>query len=326
MTAEIRTNNSADWSNRFYIQKSTIDADQVEFEAFINGSSSVSTGIADERIADALDEFDNLDEIVRPEWSSDDSKLDNAVGRILEELQRRKDLLGNLYPFSLNGSALKYSPSLDGNKLYEALLCISRAESLSSGKFRNLPRHFENISCIVCEIYLGSDSASYRTGWPRDRGEPTKFKDVVSKLRALTGNQKGEWHWHPIEGLPDDPLVKDIKECGLDVVAWKPSIDNRTGQLYIIGQCACGKNWISAEKLSELSFKGLDDWVRVANIQPIKAFFTPWHATNEILYEASRKAGLFFDRVRMVMHAADNVKIQAAKIIIDRIINIVSRT
>jgi hypothetical protein len=319
----ISTTNS--WSTRYHEQNKVINADQVEFQALINKSSSIRIGTSDERMADALTEFDNERTGELPHWGVEDIQLDNAEGSTAEEIQRRIRLLGALYPFKLKGASLHYTPHAEMSGLYEALLCITQAENLTTGKYSFLPRHFESLSCIVSELYLGADSAAFRTGWPRGKGEPKRLKALITKLREMTGDMKGEWFWKPKEGHPDDPSVRDVKECGLDVVAWKKSIDKRTGQLYMLGQCACGKNWLDDEKFSELRYKNINDWVEEFNIKPITAYFTPWHAIDEIVLDASRKAGLFFDRVRIVLYAENSNRFKSAptQAIIQKIIKTV---
>lgn len=313
------------WANKYHYQNIAINADQVEFKALIENITSVKYGVADEGIADALDDFEDSNNLEAEQWANNDLKLDNADGNTIEEILRRSKLLGDLYPFKLKGASLEYCPLLDSSRLYEALLCISQAKNLTTGKYKYLPRHFEFLACIVSEIYLGLNSQSYRTGWPRGVGEPKRLKELVEKIRQLSGNMLGEWCWKPKEGLPEDPSPRDAKECGVDIVAWKKSVDNRPGQLYLIGQCACGKNWISDDKLSELKYKSIDDWVENFPITPIKAFFTPSHATDEFIPYASRKAGIFFDRARIVMHAARSEQLKDAKtqLIIEKIIKTV---
>lgn len=313
------------WEDRFYEQNKTINADQVEFDAMANGTSSIRVGTADERIADALTDFDNQDSLTHEDWEKEDIQLDNADGSTLEELQRRSDLLRKDYPFQIHRNSLQYSPPAGNSQVYEALLCIAKAENLTTGKYKYLPRYFEELSCLVSEIYLGDHANAYRTGWPRPKVEPKRLKGVINKLRALTGNKVGEWRWNPKEGRPDDPPPSHVKDCGLDLVAWKSSIDNRTGQLYMYGQCACGGNWLSDDKMCELRYSDIENWVEKPIIDPVYAFFTPWHATDGILLEASRLAGLIFDRARLVLYANCSPKIKQAEAqsIISRIINTV---
>lgn len=316
-----------DWANRHHYQNITINADQVEIRALIEGASPIKYGSMDERIAGALDDFDAEDNVSLEHWAKEDIQLDNVDGSTAEEIQRRVDALKDLYPFKLSGASLIYSPSETNSLLYEALLCISQAKSLTKGKYIYLPRQFEFLACIISEEYLGIDSCSYRTGWPRGNSEPKRLKQLIQKVRELSGNMIGEWKWQPLEELPDDPSHKHAKEYGVDIVAWKKNIDERTGQMYLLGQCACGNDWVNDNKLTELKDKKLiGTWVDEFPISPVKAFFTPAHAVNNFILHASRKSeSIVFDRLRIVMYGARNEKIRskAVQSTIERIISIV---
>ena len=315
------------WVNKHHNQNITINADQAEIRALIENTASIRSGTADERIADALDDFDAQSNAEVEDWAKEDIQLDNADGATIEEIERRIHLMCDLYPFKLTGASLRYCPPANNSRLYEALLCISQANNLTTGKYKYLPRHFEFLSCIVSEIYLGSDSQSYRTGWPRGIGEPKRLKALVEKVRHISGNMMGEWNWNPKEGFPEDPSPRDAKECGVDIVAWKKSVDGRTGQLYLLGQCACGKNWIDDDKLAELRYKNIiGDWVESFPVEPVKVFFTPAHTKDDFMLHASRKsASVFFDRARIVLQAASSDKIRSGEVqlIIEKIIKTV---
>lgn len=186
--------------------------------------------------------------------------------------------------------------------LYEYLLCLSLSDSYSAGRKAIATRTFEAVSCLIAEAYLGEDAASYRMGWPRKRGSPTTFKGCVDELKNLSGGHYGEWEWGPKQLNPSDPTPAQVKEQGLDVVAWKKSVDGRAGQLYLLGQCACGKNWESDQKLTDLSIKLLKEWIsEITSVDPVRAIFTPRHAMDDKLPFLSRHGGIVFDRVRITL-------------------------
>lgn len=316
-----------DWANRHHFQNITNNADQVEIRALIDGTSPLKNGSVDERIAGALDDFDAEDNPNVAHWVKEDIQLDNVDGSTAEEIQRRIDSLKTLYPFKLSGASLTYNPPENNSLLYEALLCISQAKSLTYGNYVYLPRQFEFLACIISEEYLGVDSLSYRTGWPRGAGEPKRLKELIKKVHELSGNMIGEWKWQPKDGLPDDPNHKNAKEYGVDIVAWKKNIDSRTGQIYLLGQCACGKDWVNDHKLAELKNKKLvGTWVEDFPVPYSKAFFTPDHATDNFILHASRQSeSIVFDRLRIVMYGERNAKIRSVNVRskMERIINIV---
>lgn len=277
-------------------------ADQVEIAAYVRDEPTpIGVGAHDDRVDGSLDDTDAP--TARSSPVTRGRALDELQGRITEEIDRRSTLLGQNYPFKRNGGSLIYEAS--ETLFYEYLLATAMSSDYSGGRYRIVPRVFEVASCQVAESYLGPHSQSYRTGWPRPHGEPDSLKNVIQKLRSLTGDHPGEWHWGPKEGKPENPSTAVAKEQGLDLVAWKPSPDGRTGQLYLLGQCACGLTWNTDAKLQDLDIDKLKGWIReIAPVDPVKSIFTPHHADDDSILEASRGLkGLVFDRARMVLLA-----------------------
>jgi hypothetical protein len=63
----------------------------------------------------------------------------------------------------------------------------------------------------------------------------------------------------------------------------------------------------------------LQQWFHLPRVKPLRSFFTPRYAIDAILNEMSLKAGLMFDRVRMVNalnapHIADDINLLANNI------------
>jgi hypothetical protein len=280
----------------------TENADQAELAAWRSGMAPIGYGIIDERLAGADDDYLGDPQLKREEWERDKA-YEEAENSTTTEIQRRIDLLGEAYPFTREGSRLVYTAK--ANYLYEFLLGLSLSESYSKGKRAVLPRVFEVISCLIAEIYLGEDAESFRMGWPRPKGVATTLKAAVDELHIKAGNYEGEWVWGPKQGNPEDPTPQRAKEQGLDIVAWKKSPDGRTGQLYLLGQCACGKGWDSDAKLQDLSLSILNEWIsEIACVKPVRAIFTPRHAMDDRLPFLSRQGGMVFDRARLALLGA----------------------
>lgn len=277
----------------------TENADQAEAAALRMGMAPIGAGTIDDRLADNDEDFLGDPDLVDNTWDRGKGfeEADNAT---TTEIDRRAQLLGDAYPFARERSRLTYTGSETG--LYEFLLGLSLAESYSRGPYAVLPRVFEVLACLVAEAYLGEDADSYRMGWPRPKGTATTLKAAVGELRQKSGGNMGEWVWAPKEGNPTDPSPGRAKEQGLDVVAWKRSIDGRAGQLYLLGQCACGKSWSTDAKLQDMNTKLLNEWIsEISCVDPIRAIFTPRHALDEELPFISRHGGLVFDRIRLTL-------------------------
>lgn len=279
----------------------TENADQAELVAMRMGTAPISAGIIDERLASVDDDYVGDPENERKVWERD-KELEEAEGAAATEIDRRSKLLGAVYPFHRDGSRLTYEPKPP--YLYEFLLALSLTDSYSAGAKKALPRFFEMLSCLMAEVYLGEDTDSFRMGWPRSLAGATTLKAAVAELRRRSGDHVGDWKWGPREGNPEDPSPQRAKDQGLDVVAWKKNIDGRAGQLYLLGQCACGKNWDTDAKLQDLNEKLLNEWIcEIASVHTIRAIFTPRHALDERLPFISRHGGLVFDRIRLTLLA-----------------------
>jgi hypothetical protein len=255
----------------------------------------VDQGIYDDRVAGALDDFEpNLEE-VKERWQKSDLEIDSAVGEVHEEVERRQRLLGAAYPFTLDGGLLSYQPSR--SCFYEFCLAISLAEQITGGSYERFPRAFERLSAILVRGYLGERSRYLHLGSPRDAEVGARFFDAMK----VAAKETGEWFWGPDPDLPSEP--SDTGDHGVDFVVWKPPSDTRLGSLFILGQCACGDGW--AGKFGDVDLARYSKWFnRLSYVPPVRAFTTPFHIADGWLYEALKRAGLVFDRVRLT-HLAE---------------------
>jgi len=284
------------YSGRRFDQRVSGDADQAEFAAILRGAAVTDSGVYDDRIAGALDDFDHeTDEAVGSDWQRRDLQADSAVGGVQEELDRRSELLGEAYPFRLTGNQIVYEAS--DTKVYEFCLAVSIQKDLSSLPFAELTRVFERISAIIVERFLGNGSGSLHTGTPRDDDVGKRFDAAMKTLNRRTG----EWIWHPEDDLPNEVAMNGDE--GMDFVVWKRLGDSRQGQLFLTGQCACGDDW--DEKFNDLDFDRLEKWFHpMARVRPTRAFTTPHFLVEGNLIEAQRRAGLVFDRARLTLISA----------------------
>lgn len=283
------------WQHRERLTTDALNADQAEVEAIRQNVISTSVALYDERLAEELEVTDSDDtgQTRLDEQIQADVELDSLSGRVMEEIARRKELLGEHYPFELDNGALRYTPTASG--VYEFCLAVSTAPTLTSEPFVELPRYFEILAGDVVSHYLGTGSTFIRSGapaYPAD-AQIRDFKQTIEYLHEKTS----EWEWHPTwDAEPDLPSVKDE---GMDFVVWK-SIDQRRGRLYVLGQCACGRtDWHA--KTDDLKLARLARWVReLPPVSPIRAFATPHNVTAvKVFATLARYAGLSFDRIRL---------------------------
>ena len=273
-------------------ERHSAEADQVELIALASGDAAIEVGVDDGQLSGVLD--DSAAEAMPHEDAElhrDDLAHDDLVGPIHEELCRRASLLECAYPFQLEPANLVYNHERH-SVMYEFLLAASI--SARGQLLHEATRLFERVATQVIESYFGKNARSMHFGWPRDA--KTSFRDAVKEIHARTH----EWVWGPEAGL--NPAHANDERC--DFVVWLESADRRVGQLFVVGQCACGNNW--QDKWGELNVERFRRWFNPLSwVQPVRSLATPRHVADDLLKEASREAGLIFDRSRLVLAALD---------------------
>jgi hypothetical protein len=278
------------YTRRHAEQRRCKNADQAELDAILLGSVIVDQGVYDDRVAGALDDFEPEETAARADWHRQDLSVETAVGEVHEEVERRASLLGEAYPFVLNGGLLTYKRSHSG--FYEFCLAISLADQITRGNHVHLPRTFERLSALLMQGFLGGSASSLHLGTPRDEHVGARFVDAM----RYAHEQTREWLWAPEAGLPLEP--SDTGDHGVDFVAWLSPPDGRNGSLFILGQCACGDDWTT--KFEDVNLRRYRKWFNpLTYVDPMRAFTTPHHVPDAWLDEALRLAGLVFDRARL---------------------------
>lgn len=289
-------NDNISWSDRHKLTQALINADQAELEAIIGNITSATIGILDERIAEAYEDSlpEDIEDPLRVQLARD-GQLEGLMGDVIEEIERRIHWLGDLYPFRLNNGSLEYQRSATG--VYEYCLAISTAPSITKNPYPDLIRYFEILSADSFRAFLGDGADFLRTGAPPFTHAKSSacFKSGIDTINQKTG----EWIWGPQpEALPDLPSVKDE---GLDFVVWK-RLDERSGSLFIVGQCACGKtDWHQKDQDIDSRYIRIVRWLsRFTLVPPVRAFSVPFPITaSYILTTLSERAGLVMDRLRL---------------------------
>lgn len=293
------------FSARHREQRDSTNADQAEIAAIRGGGAVIDAAVVDERISGEIEDLDvglRIDgSNSERKWEQDDLAMDSVAGSTRDEIVKRASILGDSYPFVLDGSSLKYRTSKSG--FYEYCLSISVAPSITSGRYTRLPRSFERFVPLIVQKHLGPKWAFYHTGAPRSKANGTTFKTAMDKLSQATSAGQ-EWLWSPSPGHPAVPTIGG--DGGLDFVVWKPAIDSRIGQLFIVGQCACGNDW--PEKYQDLRVARLAQWMRPVTIVPfISCFTTPFMLSKGNFLDAHTEAGWTLDRARLTLMAEESV-------------------
>ena len=276
-------------------QRAISNADQVEIKAIASGIAVPDLGVADENIAGELGDLDTANIDMEP-WQEHDVQLEDEVGSARDELIRRQEQMGEAYPFVLEGGTLTYKKSASG--FYEYCLGIATTpQSITTNPYTQLPRSFERATGVILRKHLGPKWENLHTGWPRDEGEPKRFDELIRKISRETCEER-EWCWNPSPGRPEEHGVGG--DGGVDFVVWRRAPDRRIGQLFVVGQCACGEDWDT--KFDDLKIEKLQPWMRpVAYVPLVRCFTTPFILSDGNFLIAHEQAGWVLDRIRLTM-------------------------
>lgn len=123
-------------------------------------------------------------------------------------------------------------------------------------------------------------------GWPR-----TDRSSFAAKLATTYGAfGEGKPRSQPLPGAPPH-----IKDGGIDVIAWTPSIDGRPGKFYLLGQAASGRKWKEKSMVEDVRLFHWA-WFDVApTSQPTPAMFIPFCVLDDDTSDDELVAGSTFD-------------------------------
>lgn len=125
------------------------------------------------------------------------------------------------------------------------------------------------------------------------------------------------------EGLP-----RDLKDGGIDVIAWRDHPDEMPGKVYMLGQCASGQNW--QQKSIKEYIEQLHSWFtdRPA-VHSIPAMFIPFtfhrdmgevrtgtfsQAVRNAFWFQESRFGIIFDRLRIAHFAERCIRTNECRI------------
>jgi hypothetical protein len=157
----------------------------------------------------------------------------------------------------------------------------------SSPLWKQTSKLFETLTSVALQGYM--NGRAINVGAPRPRGVPKGFRDCLEFLTGELYELRGS-------GLA---INSNIKDDHLDVIAWIPFGDARSGQIIVLVNCAAGGKW--ERKSTEL--KGyVDIWREHINwaTPPLTAFAFPHVcAVDTEWLRLSRAAGILLDRLRI---------------------------
>ena len=260
-----------------------------------------------------------------------ETQRNRLIDPVFDELQYRKRVLSDVYPFSVH----KNPPSLErvdgvtsasGRVVY--LFCLL-ASAIRENRVQpdDLTRHarheianlFQVCACLAAGGYIAGEVASF--GFPRSSG--TSF---IAALRA-TYERFGAGVVR--EPMPGDPT--SMKDDGIDVIAWRDHPDRMPGKLYLLGQCASGSRWQEKSVVDRIhQFHGWFSIQPAAHCQP--SMFIPFTLHRDLPDDPTttfdkvlanrhlrdeRRYGIVFDRFRIAHFAGACLQVNQDNSLVD---------
>ena len=261
---------AADWleAQVVYSRNAASSLEQLRSQVNLEGELDEEEELADHELASFQD---------APSGPSERLASDAA-----NEIQRRKALCGDAYPFDFNDGRLLWSEPERWADPYIVCLLASDREYYKSGD--DTGKVFEHLTTLAVKEFVGG--CAIRFGAPRDT-MPQAFSEAVSKLAELTASKF-------LNGWPTYPTDQDL---GLDVVGWKPFPDEFNNRLQIYVQCATGEGWLE-EKKGE---PNIDTWngILLRGVPPVRALAIPYVVDDSDKWQRDIGNRLLLDRLRI---------------------------
>jgi hypothetical protein len=238
-----------------------------------------------------------------------DAYAEDLLGLTSEVIAERQAVLGDAYPFTLDGNHIGYLGSK--THVYEFCLSISRVANIAVGKYGKAITLFEQLTGLLMSCFVGSAGQYYHTGFPGSGSA------IAAHLPKLNGVMPGEWRWD-VETLKDR-----VNDGGVDAVVWKRPDERRdVGSLVFVGNSGCGRSWYDRNKHRERPSGELAKILSRPMSQHLHDFLTlPFHIYDaQEWFEASDEGIFVLDRLRLarIAEAQDSVTwiSEAARLVI----------
>jgi hypothetical protein len=211
----------------------------------------------------------------------EDAEEDRLVLDAQEEIIRRRESVGDGYPFRIeeNGQAMRLvQPISQVGAIYLFCLFLSHAFDRTivprklaprvTDKSRNL---FQACSTVAAGGWVGGPAVSF--GWPRPDG--SSYLTALKRVYSLFGDGTPVKRARP-------SASKAVKDNGIDIIAWRRAADRLPGTEYMLAQVASGANWVDKSVVTyRVHFH--DYWFeRKPGSPPTDAMFMPFGLEPEL--------------------------------------------
>lgn len=184
--------------------------------------------------------------------ADEDSRHEALVGSVQAVISERRRVVGkDDYPFLVDDDGIgiqRVQAVTPVGSVYLFCLFLSHAFDRTIIPQEHAPEVTHEVRDLfqVCATVAAAgyvDGVAVSFGWPRPGHEA--FLQALKRIYAMFGD--GTPHDAPPPGAPDE-----VKDDGIDVIAWRPSPDGLPGTHYLLGQAASGKNWQDKSVVTEI--------------------------------------------------------------------------
>lgn len=184
-----------------------------------------------------------LEETATDNIGERDRQREQLIEQLENEVELRRRLLGETYPFELNasGEELLRNHNWRDLKFVFYLICLVTTHVTGSAILRTPPvdellRRLRNrVFQIVATMGVAGLSVgpAFSVGWPRQAGET--ILQLLTRAAAAGGG-------FSVRNPPGAYVSPHEKDGGVDVIAWKAE-GMPPPTVFYFGQTASGKNW-----------------------------------------------------------------------------------
>ena len=265
------------------------------------------------------------DEEQAQDMADEDIKEDNLVLSAQAEIARRLKNIGDDYPFRINdnGRAMQFvTPVSKAGSVYLFCLFLSHASERTivpkdlAPRVTNRTRDlFQACATIAAGGYVQGPSISF--GFPRPDG--ATFLRALHRVYQLFGDGTPRKN-------PRAAAAKQIKDNGIDIIAWKRSIDSLPCTLYVIAQVASGKDWVEKSVVTDRKHFHQYWFAEEPASQAHDAMFIPFglepedpedgtpyeEVLKDYMQSVGYRYGTLFYRDRIAKHLSEGLQLAAA--------------
>lgn len=218
-------------------------ADWLEFSALsaADGRVSFSTFVS---------AFNKSKESQAADIAEGDNSDEALMLSVQAEVRWRHKIIGTDYPFRLdeNGQSMHVVADLtEAGAAYLLCLFLSHANDRTvvpkklAPKVTNRVRDlFQACATVAAGGFVRGPAISF--GWPRPKR--TQFLKELKRVYTLFGDGK------PVR-RPRPAAAKNVKDDGIDIIAWRHQTDKLPGTQYLLGQAASGEDWVHKSVIAD---------------------------------------------------------------------------